>query len=183
MSSIWSSMMLILKHVTSYQLGTALIVAVEYNKPEIAKYLVERGADVKARNANDSIALHIATWHGRVDLAKVLVAAGAEIDAQNKYGDTPLHRAAEKKKPDMVKYLVLQGADVNLTNNKGRKPGEMTDDDGVRMAFDEAITERRNERIAFALVMNRFFPPGYVNHLVKFIADFGNWSLPKTVPK
>ena len=82
--------------------------------------------------------LHWASGHGRVDLAKVLVAAGADIDAQRNNGNTPLHEAANYKKPDLVTYLVLQGADVNLTNNEGKKPGEMTDDDAVRIAFQTA---------------------------------------------
>ena len=65
------------------------------DKLEIATYLVERGADVKARDMYGRTALHIATWYGRADVAKVLVAAGADIDAQDKWGESPLHLVAK----------------------------------------------------------------------------------------
>jgi ankyrin repeat protein len=52
--------------------------------------LLEAGADVNVRDANDDTALHMAAKALHPGIVRALVASGADLDAQNKDGWTPL---------------------------------------------------------------------------------------------
>lgn len=92
--------------------------AVVENRPEIVKLLIDRGADVNARDRSDMTALHSATIFNRVDMLRWLIDAGADLDAKclsyNAIRMTPLHKAVEAGSYDAVKVLLDAGADVNV---------------------------------------------------------------------
>ncbi len=68
-----------------------LHVAAEFGQPEAAKVLIEFGADVTLREAeNDSIALTWAAFFGRPEVLRVLLEAGSDQAQRNKHGLTPL---------------------------------------------------------------------------------------------
>lgn len=79
--------------------------------------LVERGADVDARNDDGIAPLHLACWPQAVD---VLVGLGADVDARSKDGRTPLLVAAdEEERLDVVEALLRHGADVDARDTAG----------------------------------------------------------------
>jgi serine/threonine protein kinase/ankyrin repeat protein/formylglycine-generating enzyme required for sulfatase activity len=93
--------------------------------PEVAKVLLDAGADVKSRNRNGETALHrpLGPWHGP-DAAtlKLLVEAGADVNAKSNSGSTPLHAAVQQAKPEVAKLLVAAGADVDAKDKQGNTP-------------------------------------------------------------
>ena len=59
-------------------------------KTEAAKLLIEKGADVNARNKDGATPLHAAAFLGHLEVAKLLIEKGADINAQNNDGSTPI---------------------------------------------------------------------------------------------
>ena len=68
-----------------------LHVAAEFGQAAAAKLLLDYGADVSAREAeNDAIALGWAAFFGRPEVVKVLLDGKSEASQRNKHGLTPL---------------------------------------------------------------------------------------------
>ena len=88
----------------------------------VARMLVERGADVSARDKDERTPLHSASSRGHVDVARMLVEHGADVSAQAKYGRTPLHWALSRGHMDVARMLVERGADVSAQDKYGRTP-------------------------------------------------------------
>ena len=79
---------------------------------ELAQWLVERGADLKAVNKSNWTVLHFAVQHGRLNLnlIKWLVEQGADVNAKDEYGRTILKIIPEKGNVGLVKWLKAHGA-------------------------------------------------------------------------
>lgn len=99
---------------------TPLIVATLQGQGEIANYLLQRGANIDARNSGGLSALHAAAYAGHSDIVTLLLAKGADVkDATNSYGVTPLHVAAEENRVAVVEVLLKHGADPNALEKNG----------------------------------------------------------------
>ena len=87
-----------------------------------ARFLLEAGADVNARSANEMavLPLHSAVAGGHDDVAAVLIEAGADVNATQRHGYTPLHGAAQNGATATVERLLAAGADPNVANDDGR---------------------------------------------------------------
>ena len=82
-------------------LGSAM--AVERN--DIARTLIEHGANVNGKAVNDLTALHTAAARGNLEAAKLLLDHGADVNATSTDGKTPLAYAEERNHPEMVEFL------------------------------------------------------------------------------
>ena len=82
-------------------LGSAL--AAERN--DIARTLIDHGADVNAKAENELTPLHTAAARGNLESAKLLLEHGADINATTKDGKTPIAYAQERNHPEMVEFL------------------------------------------------------------------------------
>jgi len=69
---------------------SALHYAVFAGRSAVAKLLIERGGDVKARAPNGSTVLMMAAHEGREDMVQPLLDAGADPSVRNEQGDTAL---------------------------------------------------------------------------------------------
>jgi len=84
---------------------TPLASALAVQRNDIARTLIEHGADVNAQGDNDVAPLHTAAARGNVESATLLLDHGADINATTKDGKTASHYAAERNHPEMVKFL------------------------------------------------------------------------------
>ena len=85
---------------------------------EIAKMLIEAGADVSMADKNgDTALIHSAESEEDFEVFNKLLATGADVNKANNDGVTPLMRAGGINK---TRALIEAGADVNARDNKGR---------------------------------------------------------------
>jgi ankyrin repeat protein len=89
---------------------TALMFAVGHGYTEIAKLLVEKGADVDARDKDGFTALMMAAWQGHAEIAKLLIDRGADVNAEANDGFTALMAAEKGGYTEIVKLLKAAGA-------------------------------------------------------------------------
>ena len=78
---------------------------------DVARMLVERGADVSAQAEDGWTPLHWASSRGHVDVARMFVERGADVSAQAEGGWTPLQLASSRGHVDVARMLVERGAD------------------------------------------------------------------------
>jgi len=88
--------------------STPLHAAVDVNNEPIARYLIEKGADLNAVNANRWTPLYYAK---NARMAKLLVDNGADINCNN-FNFTPLDIALFNKRTDVAEYLLERGANI-----------------------------------------------------------------------
>ena len=60
--------------------NTLLIIAAEKGYPDIAKVLLDKGAEVDRRDTEDFTALYIASAYGYIDTVRVLLDRGADVN-------------------------------------------------------------------------------------------------------
>ncbi len=97
----------------------ALHLAVDMGKAEVARLLLEHGADKNGQDSFGQSLVMTAASNHRTDIMKLLIAAGADINAANQYRITPLAVAAEQGHLDIVNLLVAAGAKVNARDTAG----------------------------------------------------------------
>lgn len=104
---------------------TALAMAAASANVDLARFLVEHGADVNAKTAPDMGGLpptHIAASVGSVEIVSLLLDHGASAASLDDNRDTPLHLAALFGRTKVVALLVARGADVNALAAGDRTP-------------------------------------------------------------
>ena len=70
--------------------ATPLNTAAIYGQTEVAKYLIDQGADVKLSNPDGNTALLIASFFCHTDMVDLLLSKGASPLVKNKKGESPL---------------------------------------------------------------------------------------------
>ncbi len=100
---------------------TALIFAIQHNRPDICFLLINNGADKNAtKNSSKSTALILATQHRLTDICKLLTEKGANLNLQNSFGRTALLSAVQEHfQYDLITLLIERGADVNAKDEDG----------------------------------------------------------------
>ena len=66
-----------------------LMIACREGHLHIAQYLIEKGANIEAKDINQKTPLHIASSSGKTDVVKYLVSQGANKTVKNKLGKAP----------------------------------------------------------------------------------------------
>lgn len=112
-----------------YAGDTALHAAAFSYDEEMARELVRRGADVRARNRRGAEPLHAAVMGGPTSpiwnpdrqraVIVYLVGVGADPNAPASGGVTPLHRAVRNRCSGAVETLLGLGADPTIPNDHG----------------------------------------------------------------
>ncbi|KAI8426788.1 hypothetical protein MSG28_014472 [Choristoneura fumiferana] len=102
--------------------STPLHFAAGYNRLPLAQLLLQRGADVHAKDKGGLVPLHNACSYGHYEVTELLVSCGAGVNAADLWRFTPLHEAAAKGKADIVRLLLKHGADPTRRNRDGLTP-------------------------------------------------------------
>ena len=74
----------------------ALVCACGKSHPEVVKYFVEKGFDVRSVSSGGRTPLHAAAEGERPDIMELLVHHGAVLDVTDQAGNTPLHLISQK---------------------------------------------------------------------------------------
>jgi ankyrin repeat protein/predicted Ser/Thr protein kinase len=101
------------------QATPALIIAAARGDLQITTSLLDRGADVNARDGQGWTALLGAVDRGSAEIARLLLDRGADVNAARETGVTPLLIAASRGDQTIVEMLLDRGADVNAQDDQG----------------------------------------------------------------
>jgi ankyrin repeat protein len=102
--------------------GTPLHATLEEGHIEVAKLLIECGANVNALNREGWTPLHVASLFSDVDVVKRLLDHNADVHVRDDKGDTPLHNAAIEGHLEVARILLERNAEVNSRNNYRSTP-------------------------------------------------------------
>lgn len=107
-------------------------LAIFFRHPELAQFLIERGADVKAQstNAQRVAPVHAAAAVGDRATLRLLLEHHADPNARQHGGYTPLHEAAAHGDDEMVDLLLAAHADPSLTTDDGKSAADLAAERG-----------------------------------------------------
>ncbi len=113
---------------------------------DVAKILLEAGADINMPNKYGVTPLHQLISHHRpghfsfnnqLERAQFLIDNGAEINTYAKIScNTPLHAAAYMNAKEMVALLLKNGADKEVKDEDGKTAKELATDEGFSEIAD-----------------------------------------------
>jgi ankyrin repeat protein len=114
--------------VTHTSSTTALVAAAHCGQLEVARLLMDGGADPSRPTGDGDTPLMLAAGHGRLEVLQLLLARGANLDmAHGMQGTTAFHFACFGNQPDCVAALVLAGCDVGLKDSGGETGREIAE--------------------------------------------------------
>ena len=111
-----------------------LYITIFHNNVDIARLLIDNGANVNLKTKDGMNPLLMATLIERLDIVELLIDNGADVDIKTEYGSTSLHAALKlghyaKTKGgqseffDIARLLIHYGAkDVNTKDEDGTMP-------------------------------------------------------------
>ncbi|KAH9898943.1 ankyrin repeat-containing domain protein [Xylariomycetidae sp. FL2044] len=104
---------------------TPLALAVCGKHEAVARFLLEKGANVDAKSSHtlNKTPLYYAAEAGFAAIVKLLLEYGAAVNAvEERFSRTPLYAAAAFGGEEVVKILLAHGADVNRQDGSGDTP-------------------------------------------------------------
>lgn len=119
---------------------TALYVASESGNVELAKLLIDRGADVNQTVKLQQTPLYAAVKKGHAAMVELLLSSGADPNKRAKR-QTPLHVASDSGCLQCATYLVGAGAEVNALLETGAPPIHFAVRNGHRDIVDYLLRQ------------------------------------------
>ena len=103
------------------ELNAQLLEAARTHQVDEARSLIERGADVNAKDGTEQSAYLYATSEVGPDpaLLELMLANGADVDAKDSYNGTGLIRAAHRGYAEIVQRLIDAGIELDHVNRLG----------------------------------------------------------------
>ncbi|CAF1260401.1 unnamed protein product [Didymodactylos carnosus] len=103
--------------------STPLRAACFFNSFDVAKYLIDHGADVNIQHTSMSdTCLMLASYKGYLEICKYLLEKGCKVNMTDNDGSTALHCATEQDHLVVVQCLIDNGADISIKNRWGFTP-------------------------------------------------------------
>ncbi|KAK7495386.1 hypothetical protein BaRGS_00013325 [Batillaria attramentaria] len=109
-------------HDESKNSETPLHVACRCGSEDLLKLLLNKGADIEAKNKEGFTPLHTACKYGRKVAVERLIARGANINAAGEGALTPLHLACQYDHTDVLEQLLSAGAKIEAKDIKQMRP-------------------------------------------------------------
>jgi ankyrin repeat protein len=106
---------------------TPLALAIFFRHPEVARILIEAGADVTAHATNPQ---RVAPVHAAAAVCdrttmEMLLVRNADVNARQQSDYTPLHGAASRGDLEMAKLLIAHGAARDAQGSDGLTPADV----------------------------------------------------------
>jgi ankyrin repeat protein/L-ascorbate metabolism protein UlaG (beta-lactamase superfamily) len=96
-----------------------LLVAAAVGNVEIARLLLEAGADIEAGDVDNSTALGVAAIHAQGEMVAFLIEQGADVNRRDRKADCPLSFAVYGRDESIIRQLLDAGADLYFRNPNG----------------------------------------------------------------
>ncbi|PIN21487.1 Fetal globin-inducing factor (contains ankyrin repeats) [Handroanthus impetiginosus] len=113
---------------------TVLHLTCLYGHLSCVQFLLERGANLEAKDEDGGIPLHDACAGGYTEIAQLLINCANDpgrvkrmLETVDTEGDTPLHHAARGEYGNVIRLLLAYGASPSRTNVYGKTPTELAD--------------------------------------------------------
>ena len=111
-------------------LDSELLEAARKGDARRVRELLDKGANVNARDEYGLAPLHVAAFNGQLDVARLLIDRGADVNAIDELGETPLHWAAFNGHVDVARLLLERGADASVRDDEGKTPLDLAREKG-----------------------------------------------------
>ena len=111
---------------------------------EIVTLLLQKEANVHAKNIHSGFSLFFASENGSTDIMKLLLDNGAiaDINCQNEVGYSPLIVACENRKLNAVKLLLQYNVDMYIFNQRGASALHLICEDGFNDILEILIENK-----------------------------------------
>jgi ankyrin repeat protein len=131
---------------------TALMVAAQWNRPEIVHFLLSKGADVEAEETSSRCnALMFACLSGNPEIVSLILKHGAAVNSATIDGRTVLMTAAFCGSLEVVRLLLRHGAAIDAIDRFGATALTQAviagHTDVVALLVAEGATKRRERRM------------------------------------
>ncbi len=162
-----------------------LFAAIQGNKKELVKSLLQGGADYSQYDEKGNTPLSWAAYKEYWEIFQMLLDAGVDIERGNNYeekngnrfGETVLISAAIKGRKDIVEYILASGADVDGVDKDGdtalmevARQGNINIMD-VLLAAGAEINRGNQHGVTALATANNFEQPEAVKYLISKGAD------------
>ncbi|KFY91029.1 hypothetical protein V498_05706, partial [Pseudogymnoascus sp. VKM F-4517 (FW-2822)] len=122
---------------------TPLSWASENGQVAVAQLLLDKGAEVDAKDGNGETPLSLAAASGHEAVVQLLLEKSAEVDTNNTDGQTPLSLAAASGHEAVVQLLLDEGAEVDAKDTEsGQTPLSLAAESGheavVQLLLDKS---------------------------------------------
>lgn len=115
-----------------WQDRTLLHLSVLAEKKQMAKWLLEKGANVNKQDADGMTPLLWAVSKGDIDLVLLLLSYQPNFKLVNHRGESVLHLAAIHKHISLIKLLLKNGADKSIRDKYDLQPIDYAFDPDIR---------------------------------------------------
>jgi ankyrin repeat protein len=117
-------------HSTEQSPTGALMYASQEGQENVVIELLDKGADVNAKESDGATALMWASGKGHADVVKQLLLRGADFNARTDKGWTALMLASQEGHLPVVRALLAKGAPVNGSPNEPWPPLTLASQEG-----------------------------------------------------
>ena len=150
---------------------TPLVVASRQGHFQVARLLLEHGADTETRDSDDWSALELASAWGHAEIVQLLLEHSAEVDSVRKNNTTALHVASTNGQLAASRVLLEHGADANAKRTDKVTPLHCASDEGVARVLLEHGADANAKRTDGVTALHRAFNDGVALVLIKYGAD------------
>ena len=115
---------------------------------EIARLLIEAGADVECGDTDESTPLDVAAMNHRGEIVAFLLSKGADVNRRDKNGACAMSFAAAAGDSAIVGQLIRAGADLNFRDVSGNTLLHFATSPNLRTLFDLLLARGGNPDVA-----------------------------------